>query len=140
MKTSDFIKLLKQIDPDGEGEVCVDNMSVYDVSVVPSYWDGILQKVYIKNNIPEHIDFTKDGYKLLLEYVDVNMFIYQQLSSCKDPIITGNDCRKLIIKDCYDMFYNWPVKNNLFVGPMKKYKLNIWGYNGTKNYNRSEVG
>ena len=47
MKTKELIAELQRIDPDGEGEVCVDNRDIYYVAREPAYWDGRLQRLVI---------------------------------------------------------------------------------------------
>lgn len=43
MKTKDLIKMLQDVDPSGETEVCVDNLDIYFAERKPAYWDGRLQ-------------------------------------------------------------------------------------------------
>ena len=43
MKTKDLIKELQEADPSGELEVCVGNIDIWTVTVLPAYYDGKLQ-------------------------------------------------------------------------------------------------
>jgi hypothetical protein len=43
MKTKTLIELLQKADPTGEEEVCVGNVDIHFVDVLPAYWDGNLQ-------------------------------------------------------------------------------------------------
>ena len=43
MKTRELIKLLNEVDPSGEIEVCSDNEAIIYVEIMPAYYDGSLQ-------------------------------------------------------------------------------------------------
>jgi len=60
MKTKELIEQLKENDPSGELEVCVDNLPIYFVDVLPAYWDGRLQCL-----IQDH---SKDPYYNIVGY------------------------------------------------------------------------
>ena len=45
MKTKELIKLLQESDPNGEYDVCVDNLPVESVCAMDYYWDGIIEFV-----------------------------------------------------------------------------------------------
>lgn len=43
MKTKELIKLLQEIDPEGETECCIGNRDIHFLDKMPAYWDGILE-------------------------------------------------------------------------------------------------
>lgn len=53
MKSKELIRILKEIDPTGETEVCVGNVDIDCIVDMPAYWDGSLQVLQRdeKNNI-----------------------------------------------------------------------------------------
>ena len=51
MTTNEFIELLKQNDPDGTAEVCINsNSNHFYINVLPAYYDGKLKRFDIDKN------------------------------------------------------------------------------------------
>lgn len=57
MKSKEVIRLLQELDPDGETEVCVGNMDIDYIECLPAYYDGTLQVL--------QRDESKDGYNII---------------------------------------------------------------------------
>ena len=76
MKTKDLIKLLKEADPTGEEEVCIDNNPVWFVQRMPAYYDGRLVRfeppLPIDEDegmrVPDKVHFVSDGAKVEIMY------------------------------------------------------------------------
>lgn len=57
MKSKEVIKLLQELDPDGEIEVCVGNIDIHYIECLPAYYDGTLQVLLRDEN--------KKGYNII---------------------------------------------------------------------------
>ena len=76
MKTKDLIKMLKEADPTGEEEVCIDNQPVWFVQRMPAYYDGRLVRYEPPlpldeeegMRIPDKMHFISDGVKIEVMY------------------------------------------------------------------------
>lgn len=75
MKTKDLIARLNEIDPTGEGEVCVGNEDVYTVVAKPCYWDGCQQILERDDTIPYYnvigARYRSSGTKICIEPLSV---------------------------------------------------------------------
>lgn len=57
MKTKELVKQLILADPDGEAEVCVDNVDIIDVDgPMPTYYDGQFVQIVIDTNLARVVD------------------------------------------------------------------------------------
>lgn len=56
MKTKEVIRLLNECDPSGEKEVCVGNVDIHFIDMMPAYYDGPLQVLTR--------DESKQGYNI----------------------------------------------------------------------------
>jgi len=45
MKSKEVIKMLLELDPTGEVEVCVGNTDIFDIVMEPAYYDGCYQRL-----------------------------------------------------------------------------------------------
>lgn len=45
MKSKEVIRMIQELDPTGEKEVCVDNVDILDIELEPAFWDGCLQRL-----------------------------------------------------------------------------------------------
>jgi len=61
MKTKDFIKMLQEEDPSGEGYLRVQGGAIYCVESKPGYWDGNYSYYDRDTNI---LHITSEGYKI----------------------------------------------------------------------------
>ena len=76
MKTKDLIKLLKEEDPSGEEEVCIDNQPVWFVQRMPAYYDGRLVRYEppltydedVGTIFPDKVHFVSEGAKIEIMY------------------------------------------------------------------------
>jgi hypothetical protein len=57
MKSKEVIRLLQELDPDGETEVCVGNIDIHYIEHLPAYYDGTLQVLQRDEN--------EDGYNII---------------------------------------------------------------------------
>lgn len=92
MKTRDLIKRLQKIDPEGDGDVCVDNIDVYTVTVKPSYWDGCLQLLDRDESNPYYNviggRYRSSGSKICIE----SLSIHDAISDNADlPVVYESD-------------------------------------------------
>jgi len=77
MKTKELIKLLQEADPDGNEEVCVDNMSIFEVYKEAAYYDGSLQ--ILKTNSNGHISggiIRRSGNKIQIRVLDLEEAVF----------------------------------------------------------------
>lgn len=68
MTTSELIKLLRQIDPDGNTPVCIDNHQIIDVIKTPSYIEGPLEELKIVQGKPQSAKLLQSGMKVCIKY------------------------------------------------------------------------
>ena len=115
MTTTDLIKLLQEIDPEGDTEVCIGNTPIWYVERLPAYYDGRLMK-YTPELVPyeftniEKIELVSDGYK-------VNLITYEWDSAMWDSdgevifdVPDSNSFKKVIGK-CRKQVLDYIEKN-----------------------------
>ena len=78
MKTKALIRLLQEVDPEGETEVCVDNADIHFVERLEAYWDGRLQ-VLIRN--PDEVYYNVEGVRFISsgEKVRLNLLSFEDV-------------------------------------------------------------
>lgn len=71
MKTKEVIKMLNELDPSGEYQVCIENADIERFDVLPAYYDGRISVITEKEEknrwfIPKKTEVTGSGTKLNL--------------------------------------------------------------------------
>jgi len=74
MKSKTLIDILKQSDPTGEREVCVNNQDIFDVFPMPAYYDGRLQKLIRDENMQGPHNIV--GAKYISGGIKINILPY----------------------------------------------------------------
>lgn len=77
MKTKDLIAELQRLDPEGDTEVCVNNIDIYFLSVEHAYWDGSLQVLSRDESKKPYYNLTggkyvRHGRKVVLHPVSID--------------------------------------------------------------------
>ena len=77
MKTKELIKILNEIDPEGETEVVIENESAFFAYKEPAYYDGIMELI-LKNENGEIIGgkYSSKGSKISLRPYGIMSAIY----------------------------------------------------------------
>lgn len=75
MKTKDFIKMLQEEDPTGEGYVRVSGGAIYCVESKPGYWDGKYE-YYDKETRTLHISASE--YKIDVHTISANDIVWEE--------------------------------------------------------------
>lgn len=70
MKTKEFIKLLEEVDPAGNTEICINNCTLFHIEKLPAYYDGRLQKI-TKAGDKYICDIVSSGDKILIKYYSI---------------------------------------------------------------------
>lgn len=75
MKTSELIRLLNELDPNGDGDVVIDNIDIFCIDRIESYWDGCKQ-ILVRNYDLQHYnvigaEFRSDGTKLNIKTLSI---------------------------------------------------------------------
>jgi len=76
MKTSELIRLLNELDPNGNNDVVIDNIDILNIELKDSYWDGCKQ-ILIRdpNNTKCYniigAEFRSDGTKLNIRTLSI---------------------------------------------------------------------
>jgi len=68
MTTSELIKFLAKIDPDGNTPVCIDNHQIINVIKIPSYIEGPLEELKIVQGKPQSAKLMQSGMKVCIKY------------------------------------------------------------------------
>lgn len=74
MKTKELVKILNDIDPEGEMDVCINNQDISGlICAEPAYWDGRLQKVTKRDKYGDALEttITTGGSKINLSPIDL---------------------------------------------------------------------
>jgi len=73
MKTKDLIKILNELDPSGESQVCILNEDIKYIGMREAYWDGRLEMVTKRseNGWPLKSKITSSGTKIDIVPVDL---------------------------------------------------------------------
>lgn len=76
MKTKELIRLLQEIDPEGETECCIANHDIYYLDKLPAYWDGILEILQRDPSKAPYYDicgakYTSKGYKINIRSLSI---------------------------------------------------------------------
>jgi hypothetical protein len=98
MKTRQLIKLLQEADPEGEFDVVIGNKSILWVNVLPAYYDGRLERLHTKDELPPknvgditYGEYIVEGYKIILDYRSIKDFIFDYgLVGKHFPVILDN--------------------------------------------------
>lgn len=100
MKTKELIRQLTELDPDGEMEVCVDNVDIYFCAIEPSYWDGLQQVLVhdeeLRNKCYSIIGgkYIVDGSKLVITTMTIEDAWHEATHQNKDfpiEVVGGYD-------------------------------------------------
>lgn len=92
MKSKELIKLLQDLDPAGETEVCVDNLAIFSVYSSPSYWDGPLNIILREDAADKYkitgFKITGRGTKIVIKALLLeDIFLdYPDLPVCLDEL------------------------------------------------------
>lgn len=72
MKSKKLIKLIQELDPSGETEVCVGTtQDIAFVERMPAYYDGALQLIERENDEIVSAKFERAGDKIAIRYVGI---------------------------------------------------------------------
>jgi hypothetical protein len=72
MKTKELIKLLQEVDPAGETEVCVHNNDILFVDCEPAYYDGTLERLEVKNGRIVGAKYVRKGSKVRIHPLSIS--------------------------------------------------------------------
>ena len=85
MKTNELIKLLQEVDPKGEFEVCIENSDIESYDILPAYYDGRISVIKERDEHfhPLRTEVTGSGTKLNLFRHDwgdkfIDAILYEQ--------------------------------------------------------------
>lgn len=109
MKTKELIRLLQKEDPEGNLDVCADNIDISDVYRLEAYYDGS-QQILIRNEKGQIIGgrYNRTGYKIKLSLLPFTHLVwdnkdinYSDLSPSDQKFFKENhDSIKQASKDC----------------------------------------
>jgi hypothetical protein len=137
MKTKDFIKMLQEEDPTGEGYVRVEGGAIHHVEAKEGYWDGSY-KYYDPQTRKLHI--TTENYKVDVITIDVEDIVWDEcgdMEKIRERLVPNYESyadpnQK---KEAYDNFWkkvedeakdakeSWDIlRQDLIDGVIKKYK------------------
>ena len=72
MKTKELIAMLREIDPAGEEQCCIDNADIWDIGVKPAYYDGSLHVIdFDKHRRPIRGRRVRSGRKIVLHPISI---------------------------------------------------------------------
>jgi uncharacterized lipoprotein YehR (DUF1307 family) len=102
MKSKEVIKLLQELDPTGEIEVCVGNIDIHFIDRLPAYYDGTLQ-VLQRDDSKQGYDivgakYCRKGDKLCIYPFSISDAIIQDSSIIVDYSELNNDTREQLEK------------------------------------------
>lgn len=102
MTTKELIKLLQEVDPEGDTDVCVGNCSVVDINKLPSYYDGPLQ-VVITDEAGYSISgkYKRNGHKVDLYTSSFSQLVWDRKNFPVDYSELGEE-RAKIYKENHD--------------------------------------
>lgn len=77
MKSKELIKRLQEIDPSGETEVCVGNVDIHFVDILPAYYDGTLQVLQRDPERKGYYDiiggkYVRNGHKIEINCLSIS--------------------------------------------------------------------
>ena len=128
MKSSELIKQLQELDPEGVIEVCVNNVDIYFLDVEGAYYDGSLQVLTRDHSKDPYYNITggkyvRSGKKIVLhpmsirdvlwdnpdtaviDYSEINpAYVEQYKEQDEKTRQASRDCEK---RCEMDMFYRW---------------------------------
>lgn len=80
MKSKELIKILQELDPEGNIEVSVGNVDIIDVELLPAYYDGYLQ--VLKKDLSKTdcyniigLEFKTNGNKIVISPYNIEDYI-----------------------------------------------------------------
>lgn len=80
MKTRELIRLLQEVDPSGEEEVCIWNQDIHFVHAEPAYWDGCLEILKRDEDCEYYniigAEVRSHGHKISIEPLSIEDAIY----------------------------------------------------------------
>jgi len=72
MKTKDLIAMLRELDPAGEEQCCIDNADIWDIGVEPAYYDGSLHVIdFDEDRRPIRGRRMRSGKKIVLHPISI---------------------------------------------------------------------
>lgn len=81
MKSKDVIKMIQELDPTGEMDVCVGNTDIFDIVVEPAYYDGCYQRLIRDPEKAPYYDivggeYISEGYKMCIDGLTLKSAIW----------------------------------------------------------------
>lgn len=93
MRSSDLIRILKELDPGGDIEVNIGNSDIIDVDIYPAYYDGYLQ--VLKRDLSKTdcynitgLELKTNGKKIVISPYDIEDYILDHHSKLNKINIT----------------------------------------------------
>jgi len=83
MLTKEFIKLLQEADPEGNTHCCVGNEDIFDVEVLPSYYDGSREELIRDEKKEPFYDVVgakviRNGYKIKISTLSIEGLVFDE--------------------------------------------------------------
>lgn len=80
MKSKELVRLIQEMDPEGETEICVGNQAISYLDPMPAYYDGRLQMIETdKNGRAVSAKYVSGGYKIKIKTFDIEDEIWDDL-------------------------------------------------------------
>lgn len=81
MKSKEVIKMLLEIDPTGEIEVCIGNQAISHLDEMPSYYDGRLQMIETDDDgCAVSAKYVSGGVKIKIITYDIEEEIWEDIN------------------------------------------------------------
>lgn len=82
MKTKELIRLLNIEDPSGDMEVCVENIDIFYIETLPSYYDGPQEILIRDSKLEPYYDITGGiinykGKKIVIKTLSLESVVFE---------------------------------------------------------------